>query len=127
MCAENSSDARRSVRAGFAATTLACLCFLDGCLDQETKVVAANSSRCSITIYSDVSYLGEQASFRESQRDLEGTGLNDRLSSARIRTGKWTFYRNADFTGRALSTTDDIPDIHLVIGGEPGISSMRCE
>lgn len=53
-----------------------------------------------ITLFSDRDFNGNRVTLQRGTRDLNGMGLNDRVSSAVVRSGNWVLCEHRDFGGR---------------------------
>jgi hypothetical protein len=77
----------------------------------------------SITVYADSLYRGASESFGREMPDLRNSGLNDRISSIRIR-GPWEVCTDAYFRGQCQVIRGDVLDLRSS-GLNDRISSMR--
>ena len=95
-----------------------------------------------VTVYRDSDFRGTPRQFRDSVRDLRGSGWNDRISSIRLEYSDWgqgggnwwnpqtpragvCFYENSDFRGRyfCVRAGEDLPQVPG--GFNDRISSMQ--
>lgn len=51
------------------------------------------------TLYEGTNLSGRSFQLRDTMRDMQGTGINDRASSLRVEAGYWIFCSDADFGG----------------------------
>lgn len=77
----------------------------------------------SITVYSDAIYRGASQSFSREIPDLRSSGLNDRISSIRIR-GPWEVCTDANFRGQCQVIREDVANLESWRLNDR-ISSMR--
>lgn len=80
-------------------------------------------NRHSVTGFIDSRYRGRSISFNGEMPNLDDSGLNDRISSLRVR-GTWLVCEDAYFRGRCVTVEDDIRDLAR-LGMNDRISSMR--
>ncbi len=79
--------------------------------------------RHSVTGFVDSRYRGRSISFSDAIPNLDDSGLNDRISSLRVR-GTWLVCEDAYFRGRCESVRGDVRDLSR-LGMNDRISSMR--
>lgn len=79
--------------------------------------------RGEITVYRDDGYRGQSQSFRGAISDLRNSGLNDAISSMRMR-GEWTACSDADFRGQCQTFSGDVSSLRAA-GMNDRISSLR--
>jgi hypothetical protein len=77
----------------------------------------------SITVYVDSVYRGASETFSREVPDLRSSGMNDRISSVRIR-GPWEVCTDANFRGQCQVIRNDVLDLRNN-GVNDRISSMR--
>ena len=79
--------------------------------------------RASITVYRDADYRGASYSFQEAIPNLANSGLNDAISSMRLR-GEWEACTDAYFRGSCQNFRDDVRNLRNW-GMNDRISSLR--
>ena len=79
--------------------------------------------RASITVYRDADYRGSSYTFQDSIPNLANSGMNDRISSMRLR-GEWEACTDAYFRGTCRTFRDDIRNLANT-GMNDRISSLR--
>lgn len=82
-----------------------------------------NGGRQSITVYRDSNYRGQSLQFEDEISNLRNTGMNDAISSFRLR-GEWEFCTDANFRGQCTVFDSDISNLQSV-GMNDRISSLR--
>ncbi|MCX9156361.1 beta/gamma crystallin-related protein [Niveibacterium sp. 24ML] len=75
-------------------------------------------------LYEDANYAGRQISVTESSRDLSRWGFNDRVSSVRLKGGRWQACTDADFGGRCVILTGSVGNF-AALGVNDQVSSIR--
>ncbi len=70
----------------------------------------------AITLYKDANFKGDKLDLDGDDKDISNTfsqGLEDNVTSIRIRVGTWRFYtkRNFDESGGAFTLSKDSPNI----------------
>lgn len=78
----------------------------------------------SITVYTDANYRGRSMSFREAIPNLRNSGLNDAISSMRLRRGSWEVCEDANYRGRCEVINGDVSNLARS-GMNDKISSLR--
>lgn len=78
----------------------------------------------SITVYTDANYRGRSMSFREAIPNLRNSGLNDAISSMRLRRGSWEVCEDANYRGRCEVINGDVSNLARS-GMNDRISSLR--
>lgn len=76
-----------------------------------------------ITVYEDSNFRGRSMSFNEAIPDLRSSGLNDRISSLRLRGGAWEVCTDARFRGDCRIVSGDIRNLDRAFNDK--ISSLR--
>lgn len=76
-----------------------------------------------IVVYRDDNFRGASESFNGAISDLRRTGLNDQISSMRMR-GEWTACTDADFRGQCQTFSGDVNSLRAA-GMNDRISSLR--
>lgn len=79
--------------------------------------------RQSITVYSDSNYRGQSQTFRGEIYNLNGTGLNDQISSIQL-YGPWELCSDSNFRGDCQVFEDDQRNLNYTTLNDR-ISSMR--
>ena len=79
--------------------------------------------RSSIIVYEDSDYRGRSMSFNNEVRNLDRTGMNDRISSMRLR-GRWEVCTDANFRGSCRVVSGDERNLAST-GFNDRISSLR--
>lgn len=79
--------------------------------------------RHQLTGFADARYRGRSISFNGEAPNLDDSGLNDRISSLRVR-GNWLVCEDAYFRGRCETVRGDVRDLSR-LGINDRISSMR--
>ncbi|RZJ45058.1 MAG: hypothetical protein EON86_02200 [Brevundimonas sp.] len=82
-----------------------------------------NGGRASITVYRDADYRGASYTFQDSIPNLANSGMNDRISSMRLR-GEWEACTDAYFRGTCRTFRDDLRNLANT-GMNDRISSLR--
>lgn len=75
-------------------------------------------------LYEDANYSGRQISVTEASRDLSRWGFNDRVSSIRLRGGRWQVCTDADFGGRCVVLSASVNNF-AALGVNDQVSSIR--
>lgn len=83
-----------------------------------------NSARGSITVYRDSEYRGSSATLNREMDNLADTGMNDEISSIRLRGGAWEVCSDAYFRGNCQIIQGDVRDLRS-LGLNDRISSLR--
>lgn len=79
--------------------------------------------RGEIVVYRDDGFRGPSESFRGAISDLRNSGLNDAISSMRMR-GEWTACTDANFQGQCQTFSGDVSSLRAA-GMNDRISSLR--
>lgn len=79
--------------------------------------------RGEIVVYRDDGFRGQSQSFRGAMPDLRSSGMNDTISSMRMR-GDWTACTDANFRGRCQTFSGDVSSLRAA-GMNDRISSLR--
>lgn len=65
--------------------------------------ILAQAARAGeIVLFNDIDYCGDRITVREDAYDLNGGGLNDRMSSAIVLSGVWQLCEHRDYGGRCI-------------------------
>lgn len=62
-------------------------------------MMAAGAVSAQVTIYKQPNFTGADRTFRDSVRDLAGSGFQNQASSAVVRSGRWELCSQPDFRG----------------------------
>jgi hypothetical protein len=65
-------------------------------------VFATAAHAAEITLYTHDNFGGPAITVRDPVSDLSRAGFNDRVSSARVASGRWELCENANFDGRCI-------------------------
>ena len=76
-----------------------------------------------IVVYRDDGFRGPALTFNSAVPDLRNSGMNDQISSMRMR-GRWTACTDAHFRGRCQTFTGDVSSLRAA-GMNDRISSLR--
>lgn len=76
-----------------------------------------------IVVYRDDGFRGETRTFNGAVPDLRGSGINDTISSMRMR-GQWTACTDANFRGQCQTFSGDVSSLRAA-GMNDRISSLR--
>jgi len=79
--------------------------------------------RGEIVVYRDDGFRGQSESFRGAMSDLRASGMNDAISSMRMR-GDWTACTDANFRGQCQTFSGDVSSLRAA-GMNDRISSLR--
>lgn len=79
--------------------------------------------RGEIIVYRDDGFRGQSESFRGAMPDLRNSGMNDAISSMRMR-GDWTACTDANFRGQCQTFSGDVSSLRAA-GMNDRISSLR--
>ena len=79
--------------------------------------------RGEIVVYRDDGFRGASESFRGAMPDLRSSGMNDAISSMRMR-GDWTACTDANFRGQCQTFSGDVSSLRAA-GMNDRISSLR--
>uniref|UniRef100_A0A4W3H2N0 Beta/gamma crystallin 'Greek key' domain-containing protein n=1 Tax=Callorhinchus milii TaxID=7868 RepID=A0A4W3H2N0_CALMI len=88
---------------------------------QEITVCLENPE---IVLYEHVNYYGKAVSIFEVTRDMKGTGLDDVVSSHKVKKGAWILYKNTGLRGTRMFTTENHPN-HCYLGWNDQMSSLK--
>ena len=98
---------------------------LIACLALEGSAVAQSRYGNGITVYADVNYSGQSATFREDIPNLVSFGFNDAISSILIPDGEqWEICQDINYSNRCQVLMGSVPDLRT-INWNDRISSMR--
>lgn len=86
--------------------------------------VAGEASAQALTIYEHINFRGRQANLIRAVPDLAAAGWNDRISSIRLRSGRWVFCEHIHYQGRCRVVTGSIRSL-VAAGWNDRISSIR--
>lgn len=88
-------------------------------------VGASTLASAQLTLYGREDFRGRSLTIEQSLRDLQGTELNERASSARVASGSWQICSEAHFRGSCVTLgPGDYPTL-AAIGLDNRISSVR--
>jgi Beta/Gamma crystallin len=78
-----------------------------------------------VTVYADINYRGESATFRNDTPNLASAGWNDAISSVRVPNGEtWEICQDNDYRSRCQTLSGDVADLRTM-GWNDRISSLR--
>jgi hypothetical protein len=79
----------------------------------------------SITLYEHKDFAGRSLTLTRATPNLQGSGLNDRVSSLKLVLGqKWLLCKNKKFRGGCIIVDRDVPDLDA-LGFNDRISSLK--
>ncbi len=88
-------------------------------------VAVATSASAQLVLYEHENFGGASAEIWENTPDLGNSGMNDRASSAIVRSGSWQLCEHANFGGRCITLTrGDHPSLSA-LGMNDAVSSAR--
>ncbi|HEX9083969.1 MAG TPA: beta/gamma crystallin-related protein, partial [Gemmatimonadaceae bacterium] len=83
------------------------------------------SSSRGVTVYADLNFSGQSASFRDDMPNLVSSGWNDKISSIRIPSGEtWEVCQDVDYRNQCQVLSGDVADLRG-LGWNDRISSLR--
>jgi hypothetical protein len=78
-----------------------------------------------VTVYSNINFDGERASFRDDAPTLVPSGMNDKVSSIQIPAGEtWEVCQDVDYGNQCQVLSNSVPDLRSM-GWTDRISSLR--
>ena len=84
-----------------------------------------DNGNLAVTVYSNVNFDGERASFRNDTPTLVPSGLNDKVSSIQIPAGEtWEVCQDVDYGNQCQVLSDSVSDLRSM-GWSDRISSLR--
>lgn len=88
-------------------------------------LAVATTAAAQVTFYSRENFGGRQFSTDRTVQNLDGTGFNDKASSAIINGGNWQVCEDADFSGRCVVLQPGEYRSLADMGMQNNISSLR--
>lgn len=88
-------------------------------------LVVATTAAAQVTLYGRNDFRGQQFTANGTVRNLDGTGFNDKASSAVVNNGSWQVCEDAEFNGRCvILPPGEYPSL-AQMGLQNEISSLR--
>jgi beta/gamma crystallin len=92
---------------------------------RSNDTIGTTGSGTTVTVYADVNFRGQSASFRDDTPNLVSFNMNDKVSSIRVPDGEaWEICQDIDYGNQCQVLTSSVADLRSM-GWNDRISSLR--